>query len=311
MKTILTFCLGLTLAWAAEAAPAPPPLARKLIATGWDNPDTAQFRRDLRAMEQWPFDGAVIYAMGRGSDGQWFDAKMAFETNHWEPDCFASALADLKAAHSDKLTDNFLMFGANPGNVDWFDDAGWAEIRQHCRLLAQLAYEGGMKGIVFDPEPYTEPFRPFKYGAQPRRAAHSYQAYCDKARERGAEMMSAISAKFPGVVLYTYFLYSQCSRAAAGGSPQAVLTNHSYGLLPAFADGWLDRLRPKAAIIDGNESAYRYNSDAAFDAAFVRIKRACQLLSHPRTAPGSGRKSRSVTGFISMLTSIRRAPLTI
>jgi hypothetical protein len=40
------------------------------------------------------------------------------------------------------LTDNFLIFGANPGYVDWFDDAGWREIREHCRLLARLAHEG-------------------------------------------------------------------------------------------------------------------------------------------------------------------------
>jgi hypothetical protein len=68
-------------------------------------------------------------------------------------------MADLKAARSDKLTDNFLIFGANPGNVDWLDDAGWREIRQHCRLLARLAHEGGLRGLLFDPEPYTEPYK--------------------------------------------------------------------------------------------------------------------------------------------------------
>jgi hypothetical protein len=73
--------------------------------TGWDNPDTAQFRRDVRSMEQSPFDGTILYALGRGSDGKLFDLKTAFSTNHWDSDCFSVALADLKAAHSHKLAD--------------------------------------------------------------------------------------------------------------------------------------------------------------------------------------------------------------
>src|ERR1017187_6600057 len=210
MKTAL--CLVQALALTMVMAQ-PMPLPRKLITTGWDNPDTAQFRRDVRAMEQTPFDGAIIYAQGRGSDGRLFDARPAFSSNHWESTCFSSALADLRAAHSDKLTDNFLILGANPGDVDWFDDAGWKEIQEHCRLLARLAHEGGLKGLLFDPEPYTEPFKQFKYSVQPRRAEYSFDDYCRKARQRGREMMDAVISEFPDVVLFTYFLFGECSRA--------------------------------------------------------------------------------------------------
>lgn len=37
------------------------------------------------------------------------------------------------------------------GNVDWFDDPGWEEIQEHWRLLARLAREGGLRGLLFDP----------------------------------------------------------------------------------------------------------------------------------------------------------------
>ena len=107
--TTIHFLL-LAMAWsAAVPAAGSTPLPKKLIMTGWDSPDTAQFRRDMRSMEQWPFDGVVIHAQGQGSDGRPFDARAAFNTNHWESTCFSNALADLKAARSDKLTDNFPM----------------------------------------------------------------------------------------------------------------------------------------------------------------------------------------------------------
>jgi hypothetical protein len=79
MKTVL--CLVLPLAWLAAAASAGPgSLPKRLIMTGWDSPDTAQFRRELGSMEQWPFDGAVIYAQGHGADGRGFDSRAAFGT---------------------------------------------------------------------------------------------------------------------------------------------------------------------------------------------------------------------------------------
>ncbi len=250
--------------------------------TGWDNPDTAQFRRDIRRVEQWPFDGAVIYAQGRGAEGTRFDTRAAFNANHWEANCFTDALADLKATHSAKLKDNFLIFGANPGNVDWFDDAGWKEIQLHCRLLTQLAHEGGLKGLLFDPEPYTEPYKQFSYSSQAGRGSHSFQDYSRQARQRGREIMDAVASEFPEVVLYTYFLFGECARGLAGGvDPQSQLAGQGYGLLPAFADGLLDKLPPGATLIDGNESAYRYNSEAAFNAAFVTIKNQGQALVSP------------------------------
>lgn len=275
--------LLLAIAWAAVAAA---PLPRKLIATGWDNPDTAQFRRDLQAMEHWPFDGFMLYAEGRGTDGQAVDGRWAFNSNHWERAWFSGALADLRAARSAKLTDNFLILLANPGNVDWFDDAGWKEIVEHARLLAWLAHAGGLKGLLFDPEPYTEPFSQFRYSAQAAREQHSFDEYYRKARERGREFMTAVVAEFPEVVLFSYFLFGESAAVLhAGAEPERRLVGHGYGLLPAFANGWFDVLPPRAVIVDGNERAYRYNREAAFDAAFVELKNDCQAFVAPENRP--------------------------
>ena len=87
MKTIHFLLLAIACS-ATVPAVGSTPLSRKLIMTGWDSPDTAQFRRDMRSMDRWPFDGAVIYAQGLGSDAKPFDARAAFSTNHWESNLF-------------------------------------------------------------------------------------------------------------------------------------------------------------------------------------------------------------------------------
>lgn len=274
--------LALLLLGVGDSGAEPQSQSGKLIATGWDNPDTAQFRRDLKLIEKWPFRGVVLNANGRDQTGKAFDAAAAFCTKHWEKKFFAKALEDLKSSHSDRLTDNFLIFGANPGNVDWFDDAGWKEIEDHWRLLAWLAHDGGLKGVVFDPEAYTVPFKQFNYSAQPQRGYHSYKEYCLKARERGRAVMAAAVAEFPDMVLLSYQLLNACSRQIEKrDEPRLDPERSFYGLLPSFANGWLDMLSPAATIIDGNEGAYCHNSEAAFNADYVSIKRDCLALVSP------------------------------
>jgi hypothetical protein len=262
------------------------PLPRKLLVTGWDIPNTAQFSRDLAAMEQWPFAGVVLYAVGQQTDGKRFDARRAFSTDHWERSAFTGALSDLKAAHSTKLTDNFLLCSANPGDVDWFDDIGWQEIEEHWRILAWLAHEGGLKGLVFDPEAYTAPFKQFDYNSQKGRAQHSYTDYCRKARQRGSALMRTIVSEYPNVVLLNYFLFSYCTEGlVAGPDQESELAISDVALLVPFADGWLDVLPPTALLVDGNERAYHYSGNAAFDAAYVQLKGQCQALVSPANRP--------------------------
>jgi hypothetical protein len=51
MKTIQFLLLAMACS-AAIAGEGSTLLPKKLIMTGWDSPDTAQFRRDIRSMEQ-------------------------------------------------------------------------------------------------------------------------------------------------------------------------------------------------------------------------------------------------------------------
>lgn len=106
------------------------PLARKkLIMSGWDQPDVARFRRDLAEFEKTPFHGVVLSVPGRKPDGTPFNSfDQLFSREPWTEAMFADSLAGLKAARSTKVTENFLILWASPGEVDWFDDAGWAVV---------------------------------------------------------------------------------------------------------------------------------------------------------------------------------------
>ncbi|WP_309713081.1 carbohydrate binding domain-containing protein [Armatimonas sp.] len=268
---------------------------KKLIITGHDSPTTAQFRRDLAKMQNVPASGTTIWVKAQGElpdklNGTPF--RTGFSRIVWKRSWFDHAIADLQAVRGVKtpLTDNFLRFDANPGDVDWFDDAGWAATVEHFGIAAWIAKQGGLKGIVFDAEPYTKPFVPFDYKAQPEAARHSFVEYLAKARQRGRESMRAMKAEFPDLTILTFFLasyfvesnlYHGPSIPRPGIEQNRALFLHSYGLYLAFLDGWLDEVAPQMRLIDGNEHAYFYTKLEAFFAIAQRIKTEGALLAAP------------------------------
>ena len=253
----------------------------RLIATGWDAPSPARFREGLSQFERWgAFDGTTIAPTRKQADGRTVNSRNAFGREHWQWSEFADAVRDLREVKPVTATNNFLFLYANPGDVDWFDDEGWQEVVDHWRLLARLACEGGLQGVLFDAEPYTPPHSQFKYIAQTQRDRHTFVEYCSKARQRGREVMKAVAAEFPGITLMTYRLFCDLLPTLDTGNLTAAIEPSTYGLVPAFVDGWCDEMPPTVRIIEGDEDAYRFNSQAEFDRAFIRLKlRASEFVS--------------------------------
>ncbi len=189
-------------------------IQKKLIETGWDKPDTARLRANLAQMEQSPFDGVVISAIGKDDAGKPVYMLATFSSEPWKQEWFQNCVDDLKAIHPKKLTDNFITVGSNPGNVDFFDDAGWKQIVDHCRIAAWIAEEGNLKGILFDPEAYTHPYSQFDFGTQAQRDKHTFDQYQAKARQLGKEMIASMAAVDPNLVILTYFMDSTKAAAA-------------------------------------------------------------------------------------------------
>lgn len=249
-----------------QAADRPP-----VIVTGWDSPTPRQFREGLEAFERWKvFDGTTIRPT-RTAAG--IDARNAFLRDRWTWEEFAPALAELKAARPTTCRETYLMIYTNPGDVDWFDDAGWAEIVSHWSLLSRLAAMGGLRGLLFDAEPYTKGASQFLYRLQPERDRHSFTDYLAQARRRGREVMEAVKREFPSATIFSYRLFSDLLPVLDSGNPIRALEADTYGLLPAFVDGWLDVMPPGMRVIEGTEDiGYRANSQAEYDSAFTRLR---------------------------------------
>ena len=275
---LLCLLLGVFLAVPAWVCAEDARRPKKLIATGWDHVDAARLRENLAEMESRPFDGVVVAVSGRTPEGKAVSLGWAFQKGAWERAWFQESVDILKHCRSERLTDNFVLLNANPGNVDWFDDDGWADIVDHCRIAAWVAKQGGMKGILFDPEPYAQPHAAFQYAAQPERDKHTFAEYHAQTRLRGRQMMQAIAEEYPEITLFCYFMNSVSGFATGNADPMPALSTMGYGLYPPMIDGWLDCAPPTVTFVDGCESAYRYNSVLQYLQSAVKIKGACQEL---------------------------------
>jgi len=252
--------------------------AGKLIETGWDHANPERMRQNLQVMEQTPFQGLVIQFSGPGGQPQY---RYVHSGEVWDESAIPGIIADLQAVQPEQLKDRFLQVNANPGDVDWFDDAGWEQIVHHWRLAARVAKQGGLTGILFDPEPYRDPWRQFSYAAQPQAAEHSFADYYAKARQRGREVMTAVAEEFPDITLFCYFMLSVTGAAADLDAPIDGLVGHSYGLYPPFIDGWLDVAPETVTFVDGCERAYLFTTQLDYLGAANRIRNTCQRLISP------------------------------
>jgi hypothetical protein len=274
----------LTTLLAASVVCAQPPdmrLRKKLIATGWDHPDTQRLLANLAEMEKRPFDGVVLDATGYNADGKPRSLRAAFSSQPWQREWFQATVEQLRSCKFGRFTDNFITLGANPGNVDWFDDEGWQRIVEHWQIAVWVAKRSGCKGLLFDPEPYTPPFAQFNYATQPGRKQHRFNDYVAKARQRGRQVMKVVVEEYPEITLFCYFMNSVNVTATGRADPRLALSAHGYGLYPAMIDGWLDAAPATVTLVDGCESAYLYNSRQQFLESAIAIKGACQELVSP------------------------------
>jgi hypothetical protein len=265
-----------TFAFAQQSAT----VQKKIIEAGWDAPTTASLLKKISQIESSPFDGIILDAAGKDDDGKTVSGIYGFSTTPWKKEWFQSAVNDLNAVHSTKLTDSFLRVVVIPGNVDMFDDAGWKEIVNHWSILAWIAKEGHLKGICLDQEAYTH--AQFGYTSQAQHDKHSFAEYQVKARQRGREIINAVASVDPNLVIFTYMMHSINVAAINSTNPQRSLQDSSFGLYPAFISGWLDVAPPTMIFVDGAEDqGYRANSQLDFLAAANMMRNTALKLVAP------------------------------
>lgn len=261
--------------------------AKKLIYYGWGSPDTLYVRDHWREMEEMPFDGVGIvvpvdrraWEQGKRDTGNQLGWKIMGK-KPFRVENFRAATEDLKAAKWRRFTDNFLPVYLSAAQstigLNWFDDARWRIVANNFGVLARIAAEAGVKGLLFDPEDYK--YALFNYPAQQRQLDRPFEAYRGMARRRGAEVMAAIAAVMPRPVILSLYSYSTPLGHTQRGTP---LQKSTYGLLPAFYDGLLEAMPAGGRLVDGFEHAYAYKERKQFVEGHKRIEAARALSAVP------------------------------
>jgi hypothetical protein len=268
---IALLMLAWSSAWAAELA------GKKLIYYGWGIRDTQYVRDHWQEMERIPFDGTgIIIAIDRRVSAQRRRIAENELSRHimgarlLRVEQFREGIDDLKSAKWQRFSENFLPVilstTISSEGLDWFDDQRWDVIINNFRVLAQIAAEAGMRGLIFDPEHYT--YRLFSYGDQRKRIDKPFGEYEEVARLRGRQVITAIASQLPNVVVLSLFGHSlPLSEMERGVSRQSI----PYALLPAFFDGILEAMPGGGRLVDGYEFAYGFKERQQFQDAYRRI----------------------------------------
>ncbi|MBI3923815.1 MAG: hypothetical protein HY318_20505, partial [Armatimonadetes bacterium] len=257
---------------------------RKIIAFGGGGPaggvpDTKMFHDRIKEMETaLPVEGILLSA-NPVIDGKyvyfpdaWFGAQ-AFRLED-----FRQQIEDLRTTRTTRFTDNYLRLDVNPGDVSWFDDAGWKAILNNANVAATVTREGKLKGIFLDTEQYNQETLPFDCATQNRKEKRSLKELSGKVFQRGQQLGNAFAKSHPGMkLLLTYATSFVAYDVGVGVKGQLPLTASQMSLLPAFVDGLLaaDRL----TVVDAYERAYPFKTHAQFKAGRDEIKQRGKALS--------------------------------
>lgn len=232
-------------------------------------------RENIRTIEaQTPAQGLEISLIGKGRrDGKNVNADPVYDiftSNPWQEEWFQEELDNLKNTDFKQFTDIFIRFSCR-GNLEWFDDAGWAQATKKIAMLAKFAKENKCVGLRMDPEFYGNQTKmSFKFDPA---LGHSYDETWQKARQRGRDFMAAAAQVYPDMKLLIFFGLSVQFNYAKTMDPYHAMSNARYALFYGFLNGMYDAMTPQMLIIDGNETAgYRAQDETAYFKAYAEYK---------------------------------------
>ncbi|HKS16377.1 MAG TPA: hypothetical protein VJU16_03640, partial [Planctomycetota bacterium] len=245
------------------APPAPLAGPASLIYAGWFGntiPTPSFVNANLAFLENQPFDGLVVYLRDPGltsniTQKTMTTAPVTYENALW----VMSPMATLAFTN---LTQNLgLIQGSSP--PDFFDD--WSVPIQNFANVARAAKDTGLKGLCFDNEQYSAPWG--DYSAQTKYAAtKSLADYQAQARLRGRQVMEAMVAQFPDIVVVTLHGPS-VSEPDAPPSLQFPQWQSGNELLGPYFAGFMEGAGDSACNVDGGE-LYTLRTAEQFDAVY-------------------------------------------
>jgi len=261
MMRIRSWVAGMVLAGLVVSAAPAAGLEKRLLNFGWDMFTPSRLLGKIDKFQHLPFDGLTITTADSRFCYPFYNKRV--DENVVEAN--VEAMSKIKWG---KFTDNF-MYLTTADNVDWFDEAAWADdgyILKNLRAIARIGQAGGCKGILFDPEfvYWGQPGGdPWKYRTQASRKEKTVAEYRAMVRKRGVQFMDAIEEHMPDTTFMTLFWgirYSPVAKIVKATDSKMVdkivAEEPGYGLLHDFMLGLLEGADKGTTIVDGNESAY-------------------------------------------------------
>jgi hypothetical protein len=139
----------------------------------------------------------------------------------------------------------------------------WDTTLYNWQVMAQAAKDAGMRGLVFDNEPYVEP-NAFTYPGSATNPGLGLAAYQTQYRQRGADVMNAVQAVWQNaeiVSLHGPYVSDPATPASVTLDQVGVDENDMRGF---FFSGMLGAKGTAAKVIDGGE-LYQYRTKTDFD----------------------------------------------
>ena len=245
----------IALAAASVALCAFPQAGRKLIAYGWDisKAGPEEILANAEKFDALGLDGVITSLRGKTSDGEFYSHGTLMNGPLITSEMVAPQVETLKryAAHKG-LRHSFLICWLSPKKrLAWADDAAWGRFAENMRVVAAAARSSGMEGLYLDNEDYSK--------VQQYRLKDvdglTYAEACALARRRGAEVFGGVFREHPEAALMAAWFFSWNDHYAYVADPLKE-AERSRDLWPAFLNGILDVLPPRAKFVEGDERGY-------------------------------------------------------
>ena len=231
---------------------------RKIILTGWEfaylTPE--DFLANAEELDKTPADGVVVYIQANPAVGRNCTTKEIMTKPIWTDAMLADLVEPMKkmAKHRSMRHSFIKSFRAPHGvRLDWRDDEAWGVVASNVAAVARLAKEVGFPGIQMDIEDYSHKRQFWRVETDP-----PFPELERLVRQRAREVCKAIFDEYPDITIFSYFglselFFQQQERDVIS------LARCKRDLLPAFLNGILDVIPPKARFQEGTENAYRYD----------------------------------------------------
>ena len=232
--------------------------------------NTWHLKQYVEEMKRAPLDGILINVNRNeyAADEKWRQVR---PHNWFLPpavtiDDFSIALQELASTDMGQFKHNLLWTcGSRRFPGDWFDDEVWEKIiLNNARVFAEVYKRGSFAACWFDVEVGGEPpggVMTWKGAFREKR--HAFDAYVTKTRQRGRELMQALTGVAPDFRLIVSHSYGDVKKMLNGRGAEG-LSEINYGLLPAFLDGLLEGCGERGQLIESGEATYGTMTYAGF-----------------------------------------------